>query len=259
MGRARNIPFVFAVGFVFVTVAVTGCASSRNGAWFHKPKTSKEYLDMALEAPGADDRRKGITGLAASRDGHSDWAMKVYDTVARTDRDSMVRCAAIRAMLPAAGTGQVPTLINVLESSARKIPDCRAASGPVRWEAAKVLLAVVRDYKYQESERPQIVKTLLDRVARDSDRNVRLTVIETLAYFAEAPVPTALVDAMEEEDFAVQYAAEQSLIALTGETHDHDAKAWRKWLAETKDPFAKAGEIPKGASAKRSVWGEWPW
>ncbi len=236
-----------------------GCSSSRGGRWFQRPKTSHDYLDMALEAPGADDRRKGIMGLAASRDGKSDWAMKVYDTVARTDRDSMVRCAAIRAMSPAAGADQVPTLLKLLESTAQRMADCRSAPGPVRWEAAKLLLVVVRDFSYQESQRPQIVKTLLDRLARDPDRNVRLTAIETLSYFAETPIPGALVDALEDEDFAIQNAAEQSLIALTGHTHDHDARAWRKWLSETKDPFAEAGQTPAGASAKSSKWGEWPW
>ena len=91
----------------------------------------------------------------------------------------------------------------------------------------KGALAVVRDYKYQESERPQIVKTLLDRVAAIRIEMFRLTVIETLAYFAERS-SRRHCRCDGGEDFAVQYAAEQSLIALTGETHDHDAKAWRK-------------------------------
>lgn len=213
---------------------------------------------MALEAQGADERRKGVIGLAAGRDGRSDWAMKVYDTVARTDQNASVRCAAVRAMSPAAGADQVSTLLKILESTMRKESDCRPAQGPLRWEAAKLLLQIVRDHTYEEPQRPRIVKTLLDRVARDTDRNVRLTAIEILSYFAESPIPSALVDAMEEDDFAIQHAAEQSLIALTGHTHDHDAKAWRKWLAETKDPFAQAGQIPE-ASARKSAWGEWPW
>ncbi len=236
-----------------------GCASSRGGNWFHKPRTSRDYLDMALEAPGADDRRKGVIGLAATRDGKSDWAMKVYDTVARTDRDAMVRCAAIRAMAPAAGAEQVPTTLKLLLSSAQTIKDCRPAPGPVRWEASKVLLGIIRDYTYQESQRDQIVKTLLNRLARDTERSVRMTSIEALSYFAERDVPPALIDVLGEDDFALQHAAEEALIALTGQTHDHDAKAWRKWLAETKDPFAQSGQIPEGASAKKSVWGEWPW
>ena len=214
---------------------------------------------MALEAPGADDRRKGVVGLSDSRDGQADWAMKVYDTVARTDRDTMVRCAAVRAMAPGAGAAQIPTMIKLLGSTTQRSADCRAASAALRWEAAKLLLQIVRNYSYDESQRPQIVSALLDRLARDSDRNVRLTAIETLAYFAERPIPDALVDAMEGDDFAIQHAAEESLIALTGQTHHHDTKAWRKWLAEAQDPFANAGQRPETAKVKSSAWGEWPW
>lgn len=259
MGRSRSILFI-AIGLSMGTGALlTGCSSSRGGPWFKSPKSSQDYLDMALEAPGADDRRKGVIRLSDSRDGKTDWAMKVYDTVARTDRDTMVRCAAVRAMAPAAGAGQVPTIVKLFDSTTQRSADCRAAPAALRWEAAKLLLRIVRDYTYHESQRPQIVKALLDQLARDSDRNVRLTTIETLAYFAERPIPEALVDAMDGDDFAIQHAAEESLITLTGHTYNNDAKAWRKWLAEAQDPFEHAGQTPEGAAVKKTVWGEWPW
>lgn len=230
---------------------MTGCAGSRNGPWFKAPKTSQEYVDMALEAPTPDERRAGVLGLSKSRDGTADWAMKVYDTIARTDVDPMVRCTAIRAMAAWAGSQQVPTVLKVLRSSAAATPDVRPAPGPVRWEAAKLLLDVAREGGYEDVQRDEIVKTLLDRVARDQDRQVRLTVIETLAYFPQTPVPAALIDVIEtDEDFALQHAAERSLIGLTGATHHHDAAAWRKWLAETKNPFEHAGEMPDELATK---------
>jgi HEAT repeat protein len=236
-----------------------GCSSSGGGSWSKNSKSSQSYLDMALEAPRADQRRKGVLELADSSDGQSDWAKKVYDTVARTDRDTMVRTAAVRAMSPGAGAAQVPTLLKLLASATQRFPDCRSAPPALRWEAAKLLLQIVRDQTYHEPQRPEIVEALLDRLRRDSDRNVRLTTIETLAYFAESPIPAALVDAMEDDDFAIQHAAEESLIALTGHTHNHDPKAWRKWLAESGDPFKDSGRMPEGAQVKKSVWGEWPW
>ncbi|HKQ47464.1 MAG TPA: HEAT repeat domain-containing protein [Phycisphaerae bacterium] len=259
MGRSRNILFIALCLAMGMELPLTGCASSRNSSWIKKPKSSQDYLDMALEAPGADDRRKGVVGLSDSRDGQTDWAMKVYDTVARTDRDTMVRCAAIRAMAPASGAAQIPTIIKLLAGTTQRSADCRAAPAALRWEAAKLLLQIVRDYTYDESQRPPIIRALLDRLARDTDRNVRLTTIETLAYFAERPIPEALVDAMDGDDFAIQHAAEESLIALTGHTHNHDAKAWRKWLADAQDPFENAGQIPEGSAVKSSAWGEWPW
>lgn len=217
---------------------------------------------MALEAELPDDRRRGVTGLAAGRDGSSDWAIKVYDTIARTDVDPMVRCAAVRALGPVAGPDQVALLLRLLSSASRRYDDIRPAPGTVRWEAAKVLLAVVQSGGYDESQRMGIVDLLLDRLARDNNRNVRLAVIETLGYFAQAPVPESLVDAMETDDFAVKQAAESSLIALTGHTHQHDPQAWREWLAATPDPFMDAGKVPPeleaGSSSRRIRW-EWPY
>jgi hypothetical protein len=243
--------------FVAATAFCVGCSSSRHGAWFKKPKTSQDWLDMALEAKTADERREGVIGLSQTRDGTSDWAMMVYDTVARTDTDPMVRCAAIRAMAAWAGSPQVTTALKLLHGSVTAAPDVRPAPGPVRWEAAKMLLAVAREGGYEESQREEIVKTLLDRIVRDQDRLVRLTAIDTLAFFPQNPVPAALVDVIEtEEDFALQHAAEKSLIVLTGTTHHHDATAWRKWLADTPNPFEHNGEMPAELATqdKRSPW-----
>jgi hypothetical protein len=240
---------------LFFASVMIGCSSSRHGAWFKKPKTSQEWLDMALEAKNADERREGVVGLSQSRDGKSDWAMKVYDTIARTDTDPMVRCAAIRAMSAWAGSQQIPTALKLLHATAT--PDVRPAPGPVRWEAAKMLLAIAREGGYEPSQREEIVKTLLDRIARDQDRLVRLTVIDAVAYFPQNPVPAALVDVMEtEDDFALQHAAERSLIVLTGTTHHHDAEAWRKWLAETENPYEHGGEMPEELATqdKKSAW-----
>lgn len=252
---------VFAVAAMCIWGS-TGCSSSRSdGKWFQKPKSSQDYLDMALEGQSGDERRRGVIGLANSRDGKTEWAMKVFDTIARTDVNAAVRCAAIAAMVPAAGAEQVPTALNILSSDSERIEGTRAAPGAVRWEAAKLLLYVIERYCYEESQRGKIVQVLLERMAIDKDRNVRLTAIEGLSYFPEKSIPSALVDIMEEDDFALQHAAEVSLIALTGQTHHHDPKAWRKWIAETPDLFKDMGRTPpeiQSADSKTIRW-EWPW
>lgn len=240
----------------------TGCSSSRSdGKWFQKPKSSQDYLDMALEGQSGDERRRGVIGLADSRDGKTEWAMKVLDTIARTDVNAAVRCAAIAAMVPASGAEQVPTALNILSSDSERIEGTRTAPGAVRWEAAKLLLSVIERYSYEESQRGKIVQVLLERMAVDKDRNVRLTAMEALSYFPEPPIPSALVDVMEEDDFALQHGAERALIALTGQTHHHDPKAWRKWIAETPDLFKDMGRTPpeiQSADSKTIRW-EWPW
>lgn len=252
---------VLAMGSIGVClVLLPGCSGAKHKPWIQKPKTSKDYLDMALEADSADERRKGVIGLADSRDGQTDWAMKVYDTIARTDVNAATRCAALHAMAPAAGEAQVPTLLKVLSSVEKKHEDVRPAPGAVRWEAAKTLHAVADRGAYTEAQRGEIVQTLIEATASDKDRNVRLTAIDTLAIYQEPSVPPALVAVLAEDDFALRHAAEMSLIALTGHTHDHSAEAWRTWLAETPNPFAEAGQTPPELQTTDSgIKWEWPW
>ncbi|MFH1418028.1 MAG: HEAT repeat domain-containing protein [Planctomycetota bacterium] len=236
-------------------VVLAGCSSS-NHRWSLKRRSSQAWLDMALEAPTPDERRKGVVGLAESNDATSSWAMQVFDTVARTDTDPMVRRAAIRAMCGAADSSCVPTALKLLKSSDERLGDVRPAPGPVRCEAAKLLQVIVRDYAFEESQRQEIVEALLDRLERDQDRGVRLTTVDMLGYFTQRPIPSVLVEVLEsEDDFALQHAAEDSLIVLTGTTHHHDPAAWRRWLRETADPFEHAGELPEEmAPQERKSW-----
>lgn len=237
-----------------------GCSGGKNTSWIQKPKSSKDYLDMALEAENADDRRKGVIGLARSGDGRTDWAMKVYDTIARTDVNAATRCAAVHALAPASGAEQTPTLVKLLSSATQKYDDVRPAPGAVRWEAAKALHSVTARGAYSPEQRGEIVQTLLDAASGDKDRNVRLSAIDALGQFPEPSVPPALVALLEEDDYALRHAAEVSLIALTGHTHDHSAEAWRAWLAQTPDPFAEAGRTPPELQTTDSgLKLEWPW
>ena len=240
-----------------VLVFASGCSFSNSKHWLARPKTSAQWLDQALEAKEADDRRRGVVGLSESRDGRSDWAMKVYDTIARTDRDAMVRCAALQAMTPSAGAREVPTAVGLLSQERSK--EIRPAPAAVRWEAAKLLLDIVRHGTYDVSGRKSIQDAFVERTRADKDRNVRLTAIDALGYFPEKAVADTLVDVLDsEEDFALVHAAELSLILLTGQTHDHSAKAWRAWFAETKEPFATAGAYPQAPELNRSRW-QWPY
>jgi hypothetical protein len=241
-------------------ICLGGCSSAKHRDWSLRRKSSKYWLELALEARQPDERRAGVNGLANSREATTDWAIKVFDTIARTDTDVMVRCAAVRALSASAGADSVPTLLKLLESGRGRVPGVRRAPGPVRWEAAKLLLTIVDSQSYDETQRQQIVDTLLERLAWDDDRNVRLTAIDALAYFAQRPIPTALIGVMEEDDFTAKHAAEEALIALTGKTHHHDPIAWREWLGATDDPFAGAGTAPPDLlQVKRAPRWEWPW
>jgi hypothetical protein len=216
---------------------IPGACSSSRSTWFER-KSSRDYLDMALESERPDERRRGVEGLAGGNDATAEWAIDVFDTIARSDTDAMVRVAAIRGMKPSMGSHRVPTLLKILQCEDASLPDCRRAPAPVRWEAARLLHQIVEYYAYEDSQQGDIVMTLVDRLRKDGARRVRLTAIDTLGYFAQRPVPEALVDAMEEDDFAIRHAAELAMQGMTGQSHDHDPIAWREWLASVDDPFA---------------------
>lgn len=258
--RARVAWSLACVVGVTASLFQVGCSSARGRSWFSamRPKTSKDWLNMALDSEHPDDRRRGVIGLVKTSDGTSPWAVKVYDTIARTDADAMVRCAALRALLKVPNEARVSTSLKLLNSADVQYDDVRTASAPVRWGAAELLLAVVHHYAYREDQHTEIVDFLLGRLGLEKDYNVRMTLIDTLAYFPERPVLDVLIEALDHEDFAVQHCAEMSLVALTGVTHRHDPDAWRQWLAQADDPFAHAGETPRELQAQRGK-PRWDW
>jgi len=227
---------------LLIAALLVGCSSHRSGGWTGGRRTSQDFVNMALEAQCADDRREGVSSLARTRDASTDWAVKVFETVARTDTDALVRCAAVRALERAAGPDRVPLLLSILDGSAGTGDKTRM--GPVRWEAAKLLLVILRDGLYDETQRPAIIRVLLDRAARDPDRNVRLAALDSLGHLPDRQVFFTLVDLLETEDFAIKRAAEESLIALTGTTHDHDPAAWRRWAGEHPTAFSTTAGQP---------------
>lgn len=248
---------------VFVVIPlISGCRSKTTGesGWFAREADGETLAARALEGHTADERRRNVIALAESDDADADWAIKTFDSIARTDVDATVRSAAIVGLSKSADSRSVSTLIKIIEATDADGAEVKRAAPVVRWDAIRLLARIVDRHTYEESQRPGIVRCLLERAKLDADRNVRLTAIDTLAYFAEQPIPGSLVECLESDDFAVRNAAEKSLIALTGATNQHDADAWRSWLAAHPDPFAEAGrsppELENRKTAERS-W--WPW
>lgn len=248
------------LGAVLVISGAASCSVSDGFPWLHVggPKGGAHWLAMALESEQPDDRRRGINGLSESPEAATDWAIRVYDTVARTDRDTMVRRAALRAMSVAANGDRVPTVLKLLRSDRQRFSDVRPAPASVRWSAARLLLKVVHDYAYREDQRREIIDTLVERLPIERDVNVRLTLVDTLGYFPEREAAMALIDAMNGDGFAIRHAAEMALVSMTGVTHHHDPEAWRRWFNQTSGPFAKRGDIPEEMKVERPK-PRWDW
>lgn len=238
--------------------AASACSQNQRSANWFRSQSTDNNLTMALEGDTPDQRRRGVNGLAGSTEASTDNAVRVFDVIARTDTDAMVRVAALRGLGVSADDRSVGTAVGILESNDAERKDVRPAPDVVRREAATLLRTIVDGYTYDESQRGDIVRVLVARARRDADRHVRLAAIDTLAYFAQRPIPTVLIEVMDTDDFAIQKAAEQSLIDLTGVTHRHDPASWRAWLSSVQDPFEHAGRPPAElARSNTDSW--WPW
>jgi HEAT repeat protein len=221
-------------------------------------RSSDEWMTMALESPRADERRKGVVGLSQSGDASADWALRVYDTVARSDVDPMVRCAALNAIERLNRENAAPIATAILISKDDAKTDIRLAPASVRWAAARVLHTVGSSNADSLSNSDATKSALIDAAKSDASHEVRLTAIDCLGFMRDRRVPPILIDLLENEDFAIRRAAESSLVALTGVTHRFDAVAWRAWLSGVGDPFARAGETPPGYE-KPSQKPKWDW
>lgn len=230
--------------------AVSGCGGA---------KSSQHWLDMALEGKTADERRAGVNGLADTRDAGADWAWEVFDTIARTDTDGPVRCAAIRAMGKGPAEPTVETLVKLLRSPDREDANVRTAAPLVRAEAAKELLKIVESGLHGSAQEPAIAEMLVERLLRESERDVRLRCLEMAAFLPRRELISPLIDALGETDFTLRRAAVQSLESLTGHSHGYDSQAWKAWLASCEDPFA--GRSPTATALQdekpRRRWSWW--
>lgn len=239
----------------------SGCSEGQDGNWFSRtfrPRSPAEDLRLALEANSPDERRKAVLRIGNGRERPPDAVFAVLSTVARTDSHSSVRCAAIRALTHFMEERAVEPLIMLLlyEKHPKKVfpPGAR-----VRWDTILAIsqakeLGLIPDEE-KAGVRVELIRTLLS----ETDRNVRMASADALGEFFHRDVVEALIGALREEDFGIVYAAEGSLVALTGVTHQYDADAWLAWLKQTEDPFANAGLIPEGYDRKpknrwRQAW-----
>lgn len=242
-------------------IGLSGCDMSARKDW--RPdsmRSADEWVKMALESPHPDERRRGVVGLSQSRDASADWALRIYDKVARSDTDPGVRCAALRAMEQIADPQSQATALVVLQSERDPADGVVTAPASVRWSAARVLHSIAKTSGGETDSKSGVATALENAIRSEPDLQSRITMIDTLGYYRIRSVPSVLVEVLGDEDFAIRRAAESSLVALTGVTHNYDVAAWKAWLAKTRDPFAAAGQTPPGwdEPTQKPTW-DWVW
>ncbi len=204
-------------------------------------RTPQQRAIEALQTENADERRKRIRDVLKSKESRSEWAVKVFASVAKIDTDPQVRCMAIKGLRQSADRRVAEPLLMILNH--KDFPKQVAPPQPeVRWDATEVLAFLSDLGEIPEEHRAWAQRTLVRLVTDDPDRNVRICAAQGLRNFPDPDVLTALVRALEDDDFAIRYAAEGSLERLTGQRFDYDPDAWREWIGNVEDPFAVFAE-----------------
>lgn len=222
-----------------VQLTVSGCSAADKRKWKHY--TREQNLSTALDSTNGDLRREAVARIGQSSYFASADAFHVLDAVARTDPIAQVRCVAIRILGRYDDERPVKTLTTILNAAG---PGGEAVmpTDDVRWEAADALAAMQAKGFLSENEQNTACEMFIQFMRADLNRNVRITATRALGSFKDRSVFKPLFDALRNKDFMIADNAEQSLMALTGTTHDYDAEAWAKWLEQTPDPFASAGK-----------------
>jgi HEAT repeat protein len=194
-----------------------------------------------LEAKNADQRRDAVTRIGEAGYYASENAFHVLDAVARTDPAPQVRCVAVRTLARYQDERPVATLMAILTTDGaggQAIP----ANDDLRWETARAVLAFHRRGMLTAEQQKTACDVYLQLLRNDRNRNVRLTAVEALGCFKDKRVLSPLINTLRGEDFMMADTAERSLMALTGVSHEYNADAWAKWVEQTPEPFAHAGE-----------------
>jgi HEAT repeat protein len=201
---------------------------------------------VAVSDEDPDKRRDAIVRIAKSREHGAEWAIKGYVAIALLETDSQARCVAIRALVRTGDARATETLLKILNHRDYPPADVRPPDALCRWDATAGLADLLIRSQVPEASRAAVRVRLCDRLRQDTDRHVRVAAARGLGFCHDAETVTVLIDGLRDENFAVVYECENSLVRLTGVTHGCDPAEWERWQQAHHDAlFASAGAVPE--------------
>lgn len=184
------------------------------------PPAPSVAVAMMFDRDDADQRRQGITWIAASPFGGEEEYVSSYRLFV-TDPDPGVRAAAATALGRHGIVADAMTLTVLLKDE----------NDLVRWQAADGL---------RKLHNPAAIPALIERLDPDieDDSDTRATAALALGQYADDVVFARLATALEQGSFNVVNAAHRSLQLLTGTDQGIEPQAWAAWFEQTPTPFA---------------------
>ncbi len=243
------------VVLTFIMVQVGGCAKGRRKSRIWTQAQAERVLMEALQSESPDERRRSVERVADSRYGDSDVSVQTMSLIVRTDTSQVVRRVAARGLGQSRHASAFEPLLQVLDAS-NHAQDIRKPDAALRRACLEAVDLLMQAGVPHDGE-SQLVQLVAQAMLTDGDRSVRIAAAQLLRRFQNPDALDALIEVLQVPEFAVGYEAEQSLIALTGHTHNRRYDAWRTWREEADDPFADAGRTPPelaGDAQDRRWW-----
>lgn len=213
---------------------------------FTGKRTASQNLVTAVSSPDPDVRRDAVAEISKSEDYDREWAIKGFVAIALLESDQQTRCVAIRALARTGDPRAVETALTILNVDDYKPEEVWPPTPLVRWDACVALADLSASGQVPPEQSERVRETLLKRLRLGTDRHARIAAARGLGEYQAESVVEALIDGLRDSDFAVAHQCENSLVRLTGYTHNTDAYAWQQWLESHRgDLFAHAGEVPE--------------
>jgi len=219
--RQRELEEVEHSRLGFIKVQWTKLQWTISDTWDKAFGTSPAQYARMMESQGADARRIGINGLAATDRGEQPPYTIRYAQIGRLDNDYLVRATAIRSLNRSRDRSATAVALYV-----RSLEDPNV---PVRLEACKAL----GHMPTEDATEPLL------RIANrtEEDKDVRIAAIDALRHYKTLEVARTLVLMLSDHDFGIAWTAHHSLKALTGRDLQYDEAAWLAYLTGPEKPF----------------------
>jgi len=236
-------------GTLCAVLVMCGCTDAQKNQFvikfFEPRRTPQQQMLAAFAAEDSDQRRAALAKVAKSKVRDADWAIKGYVTIALLDSDPQARCVAIRALARGRDPRALETLLKLLNHRDYPPQEVRPPDELCRWDATAALADLAAAGAVAPEQLDPARQAFIDRLRLDTSPHVRLAAARGLSCCPHEESVRALIERMDDENFAVVHQCEDSLARLTGVTQHCDAQAWKDWLAENEsDLFAHAGDVP---------------
>ncbi len=213
---------------------------------FTPQRSAQQYMLAAVAESDPDLRREAVAKIADSKEAQREWAIKGYVAIALLESDAQARCVAIRALGETGDPRAVETCLKIVNFENHEPEDVRPPEAVTRWDAMLVLAQRAEAGGVPAESADALRATFIDHLAHDDDRDVRAAAARGLGACRHNESIEALIAGLRDRDFPVVAACENSLVRLTGETHQCNAREWEAWFRDNAPhAFAKAGQIPE--------------